>query len=92
MEENATLIANASDEYYLYIRDDNTYFVKYSLGFYEKYAKILPEFNIYTGQKLYEELSKEDFLDFLANTIQYWGENCLTDPKYKNLLTEEKIS
>ena len=85
MEEDI-LIANAFDEYYLYKRENGTYYIKYSPDFYEKHAKILPEFNIYSGQSPTEELTEEEFKEFLENTVEYYGEDCLIDKKYKDFL------
>ena len=84
--DNDTLIANAFDEYWLYKRQDGTYYVKYSPDFYEKHAKILPKFNIYSDQHPIEELSEEEFMEFLENTVGYYGEDCLIDKSYKNIL------
>ena len=84
--KESTLIANAFDEYYLYKREDGSFYVEYSPDFYEKHAKLLPQFNIFTGQKPTEELTKEEFIDFLANTIDYYGENCLLDKSYIKLI------
>lgn len=86
MEEKNTLIANAFDEYYLYKRDNGTYYVEYGFDFYEKHAKLLPEFNINSGQKPTEELSEEEFIDFLRNTIDYYGQDCLIDKTYLELI------
>ena len=84
--ENATMIINAFDEYYIFRRKDNTYFIRYSEDFYEKHAKLLPEFSISQGQNLYEELSEEEVKDFILNTIDYYGETCILDKEYKKLL------
>ncbi|MBQ7256951.1 MAG: hypothetical protein IJS60_04590 [Abditibacteriota bacterium] len=84
--ENDILIANACDEYYLYKREDGTYYVKYSPDFYEKHAKLLPQFNIFSDQHPIEELSEKEFMEFLENTVGYYGEDCLIDKSYKDFL------
>ena len=86
IKTNDKLIINAFDEYYIYKRQNGTYYIEYGIDFYEKHAKLLPEFNIFTGQKPNEDLSEEEFEEFLLNTIDYYGEDCLIDKSYKELI------
>lgn len=83
---NDTLIINAFEEYYVFMREDGSFYVRYGEYFYEKHAKLLPEFSIETGQKQTEELSREEFRDFVLNTIDYYGESCIVFKDYKKLL------
>lgn len=81
-----TLIINAFEEYYVYMRENGSFYVLYGTDFYEKHAKLLPEFNINSGQKPIEELSQEEFNEFILNTIDYYGKSCIVYDDYKKLM------
>ena len=81
--ENDTLIVNAFDEYYIYKRQNGTFYIRYSRDFYEKHCRLMPEFSISDEEKFTEELSPEECMDFIKDTADYYGKDCILDEQFK---------